>query len=152
MPLVLQQAPGFDRFGVRAINPTLAFFLLTIAAIFAFTNSLTLVGIDSFRLLGYLGTSSLTSGQRIDFVVCSLFSVAFGVIILVGAFSILRRRSYALGVLAAVLALGTLGPCGVNVMLGLIALVLVMSSREQFSNTDQQGDAGRPASSSDNGN
>ena len=151
LPAALNKTPGFERFGTRSVHPTLAFFLLAISAIFAMTNSLQLLGIDSFRLLGYLGSASLTQGRPVDFVVCSLLSVVFAVVILVGALAVLRRRAFLLGVVAAILAISTLGPCGVNVLLGLLALVLVMSSREQFDGPKQALVQGRPRARGDVG-
>lgn len=107
--------------GTGGSNLTIAGILLIVAGLFAFLTA---------AVFFVWGSRSFTSGVN-PFFCCGSLEIAFGAIAILGGLLSLRRVKYSLAMTAAVLAIIS-GGMGISLVLGIIALVMIRRSREDF--------------------
>lgn len=85
-------------------------------------------------LIIFVGASllPLTGGVGAAVAVCGSIPLIFGIIAVLGGIMALQRRSWGLALTGAILCMISIGFYGLSFILGLIAIILIAISREEF--------------------
>ena len=65
-------------------------------------------------------------------LLCGMFELVLGTIVIAGAYVAFKRRSFTLTVIATIAGMLAVGPFAIGLLMSLIALVLVALSRDEF--------------------
>ncbi len=116
------------------IHPTIAFVLLVLVAAFGLSNPFVLLQPNPWAFLSPASAEWAAPGQTFagEAAACSLFSFAFSILALLAGVTTLRRERYYFSLAGTLLGMATISFCLINLGLGLLALVLIASSREHF--------------------
>jgi len=71
------------------------------------------------------------------FLMCAVIIIIFAILALLGGVMAITGKSYGLAILGAVFALFTLGPFFLGSILGLVGLILIVLSADEFGKTPQ---------------
>lgn len=87
-------------------------------------------GLIGFNMIpGTEGAEAFISGF---FVVCAVIGLIFSIIALLGGLMAIQRKNWAFALIGSILGLFTIGPFLISSILSLIALILIMVSRNDF--------------------
>jgi hypothetical protein len=115
-----QVGPKIVFAGKDKSNLTLAGILLIVAGLFAFLTAALFFALEDY---------SAVTGSPL--YCCGSLEILFGAIIILGGLQTIRRVKYSLAMLAAVLAVISVG-FTVSIVLGIVALVMIHRSRDDF--------------------
>lgn len=110
----------------RSGSPVAAGVLMLIGGLLAMINGAVIAAVGG-------STAALVPGAGAIIVVCGAIELIFGLIALVGSIMAIQRKSWGLALVGAIFCMISIGPMFIASILGLIALILVAISREEFS-------------------
>ncbi|KYK29735.1 MAG: hypothetical protein AYK23_04970 [Candidatus Proteinoplasmatales archaeon SG8-5] len=65
-------------------------------------------------------------------MVCGVIFIIFSILALLGGIMAITRKSWGFAVVGAIFGLLTIGPYGLGFVLGLVALILIIISKDEF--------------------
>lgn len=85
-------------------------------------------------LILIIGTALVPLGGGVGaaVAVCGSIPLIFGIIAILGGIMALQRRSWGLALTGAILCMISIGFYGLSFILGLVAIILIAISREEF--------------------
>jgi hypothetical protein len=124
MPPPMMAYPMYPMMRPRTGTPTAAGVMLLIGGILGLMTPVFMLGLGSMLFFIPLYGSI--------FIVCFVLILIFAVFALIGGVMAMQRKSWALALIGAIFCMFCIGPIYISSILGLIGLILVVISKDEF--------------------